>query len=203
MPEPKWSGRIPPPDTGGGATSLTDLTDVTGTPGLGKSPVDDGSGTFPLTPVTTQQDLDAILAEVAGVVWHNIGDPGEPPFLSNFRNMGDPWSPARYRVLANSTVRLQGTLVCDDTTISNATWIPIFQLPVEYAPGDNLEFSTLTNDNAISRMYVWDDGTVVWGGYVQTLGPPPGPITRLPINFLSWSTAGPTTQLTAALEARR
>jgi hypothetical protein len=179
--------------TPGSATSpgsLTDLTDVTGTPGLGKSPVDDGSGTFPLTPITTQQDLDDVLARVAGVTWNDIGTPNQPPFQSSFRNIGDPWSPARYRVLANSTVRLQGTVTSDDPSIADATWIPIFQLPAEVAPGHNLEFSALTNDNAISRMYVWNDGTVVWGGYA--IGPH-APITRLPLNFLSWSTQGPAT----------
>jgi hypothetical protein len=174
----------------GGPTSLTDLTDVNGTPGLGKSPVDDGTGTYNLTPVTTQTDLNDVLDRVANVVWNDIGTPGQPPFQSSFRNIGDPWSPCRYRTLANSTVRLQGTVTCDDPTIADATWIPIFQLPPEVAPGHNLEFSALTNDNAISRMYIWTDGTVVWGGYA--IGPH-APIARLPLNFLSWSTQGPAT----------
>jgi hypothetical protein len=202
MPQPHWAGRIPEDQTsgGGGATTLTELTDVTGTPGLGKSPVDDGTATFPLTPVTTQADLDAVLAEVAAVNWHNIGTPGEPPFQSQFRNIGDPWSPARYRLLANSTVRMQGTITCDDPTIIDSTWVPIFTLPAEAAPDYNLEFTALTNDNAWSKLYIWDTGDVIWAGYVIGTH---APIARLPLNFLSWSTSGPTTQLAQALTNQR
>jgi hypothetical protein len=178
-----------PPGPVGPPGSLTDLTDVTGTTGLRKAPVDDGSGTFPLTPVTTQDDLDAVLTSVATVNWHNIGDPGQPPFLSGFRNIGDPWSPARYRTLANSTVRLQGTICCDDTTIADSTWIPIFTLPPQAAPDYNLEFCALTNDNAFSRLYIWNTGDIIWAGYIMG---PHAPISRLPLNFISWSTTGPT-----------
>jgi hypothetical protein len=53
----------------GGPQSLTDLTDVTGEPGPGMSPVGDHSGEFPLTQVPTQADIDAILALV---VWHRV-----------------------------------------------------------------------------------------------------------------------------------
>jgi len=169
---------------------LRDLHDVetAADPGFGSSPVDDGSGVYPLTRVTTQDDLNNVLAEVAGVVWHDIGAPGEPAFQPDWRNIGEPWSPARFRILANSTVRLQGTVCCQDPSIADATWIPIFQLPASVAPGANLEFSALTNDNAISRMYIWADGWVVWAGYA--LGPH-APVSRLPLNFLSWSTTGP------------
>lgn len=172
---------------GGGPTSLTDLTDVTGLPGVGKAPVSVAGGDFPLTHIVTQTDLDAVLSTVAGVEWHDIGSAGEPPFLSGFRNIGDPWSPARYRMLANSTVRIQGTVCCDDATIEDATWIPIFQLPADAAPANNLEFVTLTNDDAWSRIIVWTDGTVVWGGYTTV---PHVAVSRLPINMLSWSTSG-------------
>jgi hypothetical protein len=191
----------PGPQGPPGASTLTELTDVTGAGGPGLSPVGAPTGSdFPLTRVTTQDDLDAILAEVAAVNWHNIGAPGEPPFLSQFRNIGDPWSPCRYRTLANSTVRLQGTICCDDQTIADATWIPIFQLPPEAAPDYTLEFSALTNDNAFSKLYVWDDGNVIWGGYTG-IGPN-APIARLPLNFLSWSTSGPAPMLTDAIAAR-
>jgi hypothetical protein len=182
-----------------GATTLTDLTDVTGAGGYGQSPVDDGSSTFPLTRVTTQEDLQAVLASVAAVTWHDIGAAGEPAFQSQFRNIGDPWSPARFRILANSTVRMQGTVTCDDQTIADANWIPIFTLPPEARPDYNLEFMALTNDNAISKLYVWNDGTVVWAGYAIGTH---APISRLPLNFLSWSTTGPATMLADALAAR-
>jgi len=187
------------PPGAAGASSLTDLTDVTGAGGYGQSPVDDGSSTFPLTRVTTQEDLEAVLAEVAAVNWHNIGQPGEPAFLSQFRNIGDPWSPCRYRMLANSTVRMQGTVTCDDPSVADATWVPIFTLPPEATPDYSLEFCALTNDDAFSKLYVWDTGDVIWGGYV--LGPH-APISRLPLNFLSWSTTGPVPMLADALAAR-
>lgn len=43
--------------------SLTDLSDVTGTPGLGKAPVADQSGDFPLTEVATQDYVDQKVSE--------------------------------------------------------------------------------------------------------------------------------------------
>ena len=42
---------------------------------------------------------------------------------------GDPWAPARYRLTLNNVVYLEGSLRNPDTTIADATWIPIFQLP--------------------------------------------------------------------------
>lgn len=188
MPEPHWSGRNPS-TTGGGSSTLTGLTDVTGQPNPGTAPVYDHSGIAPLTPVTTQDDLDAVLTSVAAITWHDIGAAGEPAFQSAFRNMGDPWSPLRYRILANSTIRLQGTICCDDQTISDSTWVPICQLPPECAPGYNLEFCALTNDNAFSRLYIWEDGSVIWAGYVIGTH---APVSRLPLNFISWTTAEPT-----------
>ena len=154
---------------------------------------------FPLTRVTTQEDLEEILAQVAAVDWHNIGAAGEPAFQSQFRNIGDPWSPLRYRILANSTVRMQGTICCDDQTIADATWVPIFTLPPEARPDYTLEFSALTNDDAFSRVYIWNTGEVIWGGYAVGAH---APIARLPLNFLSWSTAGPITTLADAVAAR-
>jgi hypothetical protein len=64
----------------GPPTSLVDLTDVTGTPAPGLSPVYDNTGIAPLTAITTQQDLDAILAQV---VWHKVQD-----------ITADPWQPS-------------------------------------------------------------------------------------------------------------
>jgi hypothetical protein len=177
------------PPGSGTASSLTDLTDVSGAPGPGKSPVGDQTGVeFTLLPVTTQDDLDNVLAEVAAVNWHDIGAAGEPAFQSQFRNIGDPWSPARFRVLANSTVRLQGTVSCDDQTIVDSTWLPIFTLPGECAPGYSLEFGVVTNDNAVSKLLVWEDGEVLWGGY--QIGSH-ATIERLPLNGISWSTGVP------------
>lgn len=172
----------------GGTMTLADLSDVSGTPAPGKGPVYENADSAVIVPVTTTADLDAVLSAVAAVDWHDIGAPGEPPFQSSFRNIGDPWSPARYRMLANSTVRLQGTVTSDDQTIADATWVPLFTLPPEAAPDYSLEFCALTNDNAFSKLIIWANGDVIWGGYVMG---PHAPISRLPLNFLSWSTAGP------------
>src|SRR5262245_30815007 len=69
----------------GGATSLTDLNDVTGDPGPGKAPVANEAGDeFPLTHVVTQADLDAILEEV---VWHRV------------REMTGDWQPSNPTVV--------------------------------------------------------------------------------------------------------
>jgi len=66
--------------TGGGPMSLTDLTDVTGIPGLGQSPVSDGSDSFPLTHIVTETDLAAVLGSVRIVV---------PITANQIRHVGD------------------------------------------------------------------------------------------------------------------
>jgi hypothetical protein len=72
-------GGPPGPPGPAGATTLAALTDVTGTPGPSKAPVyDANTGLAPLTAVPTQDDLDAILAQV---VWHKVDalvDPWQP-----------------------------------------------------------------------------------------------------------------------------
>ncbi|MFL5660122.1 MAG: hypothetical protein ACJ8BW_02090 [Ktedonobacteraceae bacterium] len=49
---------VPGSGSGGPPGTLTDLADVTGTPGIGKAPVSDESGEFPLTEVATQAYVD-------------------------------------------------------------------------------------------------------------------------------------------------
>jgi hypothetical protein len=153
-------------NAGGGATTLAGLTDVTGTPGLNKSPVDDGSGVYPLTEITTRSDLDGILASVAAVEWHDVGKPGEPPFQSEFSNLGSPWSPARFRHTLNNTVYLQGTVTHPSDFDPQSTWLPIFQLPAELMPSGSIQFGCISNDNSMSKVVVWEDGAVIWGGYI-------------------------------------
>ena len=178
MPEPKWSGRMKPPDSGG-ATTLTELTDVTGTPGPNKAPVYDAdTGIAPLTEIPTQADLDQVLADVARTDWINL------ELLSGFNNIGDPWAVARYRRTLNSTVYLEGSIRNPDTTISEATWIPIAQLPEDSRPTAALEFDALTNDDAMSKIVVWPDGQVVWAGF--RIGQH-GTIDRLSLNNVNFS----------------
>jgi hypothetical protein len=151
---------------GGGATSLTDLSDVTGSPGLNKAPVDDGSGVYPLTEITTREDLDAILASVAHVEWHDVGKPGEPPFQPGWTNFGPPWSPLRFRNTLNSTVYLQGAVVHNADFDPQSTWLPIFQLPPALVPNGAIQYGCISNDNSVSKVVVWEDGMVIWGGYI-------------------------------------
>jgi hypothetical protein len=151
----------------GGPTSLTDLSDVSGEPGPNKSPVGDPSGLeFTLTEVPTQADLDAILAGVAHVDWHDVGKPGEPLFQPGFSNLGPPWSPARFRHTLNNTVYLQGTVTHPADFDPESTWLPIFQLPPELIPNGSIQFGCISNDNSMSKIVVWEDGMVIWGGYI-------------------------------------
>jgi len=183
MPEPKWAGRVPPADSGsggGGATTLTELADVTGEPGPGKSPVYDGNtGMAPLTRVTTEDDLDAILGQVAEVEWDVVGAADGPPFLSGFRPTGDPWAVPRFRRTLNNVVHIEGQITNDDQTAGAATWLPMFQLPPDCLPGMPLRYGCLANDNSIGKVIVWTDGLVLWGGYVLGPGAPGIPYVSL------------------------
>ena len=208
MPEPHWAGREPTPTNGGGgATTLTELSDVTGDPGFGKSPVDDGTSTFPLTRVTTQEDLDAILNSVAAVTFHNIGDPGEPPFQNGYRNTGDGWCPAGWRLTLNNVIHIQGSVSNDDPASGEPVRTPIFQLPANARPAGNLRFHCLVNDNATGEVVVWAaDGNVMWAGYVHhaegsdPASPPP--IGYLSLDSISFSFGGASLLLEQALEQR-
>jgi len=73
------------PPTGGGASSLLDLTDVTGDPGAGKSPVDDGTATFELTHVASQEYVDAAIDD-ALARWATLGQK-----LSFVDTLTSPW----------------------------------------------------------------------------------------------------------------
>jgi hypothetical protein len=170
MPQPKWAGHNPddtqgPPGPPGtpGATTLLELTDVTGNPGTyGNTPTDDGTGAFPLTRTVTQDDLDAVLTSVADVVWHNIGDPGEPAFWNDFTNVGGGWAPARYRLTLNNIVHIEGVIACP-TVLEQP--IVMFQLPDNCLPGANLPF--IVEAGGISRIVVQADGAVLWSQYVM------------------------------------
>lgn len=143
--------------------SLTDLSDVTGEPAPGYSPVaDETSSEFPLTRVVTQEDLDAILALVARVDFHEVGAEGEPPFENDFRNYGLGWAPARWRHAANSVVHLDG-VICRDAKLTDAT--RLFTLPEGSRPDTNLVF-LCASENSVSRVDVMSDGGVEWRAYL-------------------------------------
>jgi len=70
---------------GVGDSSLTDLTDVTGTPGAGKAPVDDGTSTFELTHVASQEYVDQAISDAQGR-WAALGQK-----LSFVDTIAQPW----------------------------------------------------------------------------------------------------------------
>jgi hypothetical protein len=136
---------------------LRDLQDVdtSSDPGLGASPVDDGSGVYPLTRVSTTEDVDAILAGVAAVDWRYL-DP-----LNGFENLpslfGDNWAPLRYRLTLNNIVHLEG-LVKPPPGQSGSP-IVIAMLPQECHSGYDLVFpakSAIPNEEG--HVYFRSDG---------------------------------------------
>jgi hypothetical protein len=158
-------------EASGGATTLTDLTDVTGTAGLNKSPVDDGSGVFPLTEVTTRADLDAVLASVAAVNWVDLElQNGFSTWAGEPDLDGIVWAPARYRLTLNNVVHLEGVVI-HDTLLSDADApLVIAQLPPECSPGMALWFDCPTHVQYLARVDVHGDGTLVFRGVFGATG---------------------------------
>jgi hypothetical protein len=139
---------------------LRDLDDVdtSSDPGLGASPVDDGSGVYPLTRVSTTDDVTAILATVARVEYHGFGMRNQPPLLGGWTNYGPSWAQARYRHNANNNVALNG-LICREEPLTEQT--PILTLPPGVTPDQDLVFM-VASAQSVSRVDVYADGNVVW-----------------------------------------
>jgi hypothetical protein len=139
---------------------LRDLDDVVTTddPGLGSSPVDDGSGVYPLTRITTKEDVEGILDTVAHVEYHGFGLRGQPPLQGGFVNYGPSWAPARYRHNANNNVALNG-LICREEPLTEQT--PILTMPEGVRPDQDLVFM-VPSAQSVSRVDVYADGNVVW-----------------------------------------
>lgn len=136
---------------------LRDLQDVhtTDDPGQGASPVDDGSGTYPLTLVTTQSSLDGILASVAAVEWHYL----EP--LNGFENLpnlfGDNWAPLRYRLTLNNIVHLEGLL--KPPPGQSGSPVVICVMPEDCRSGYDLAFPAKSSiPNEEGHVYLRSDG---------------------------------------------
>ncbi len=146
------------------ARRLADLADVTGPATMAGAPVYDGVE-YPLTQIPTQESLDAILASVAYVDWHDLelqngfmSYPGQPDLD------GIVWAPARYRLTLNNVVHLEG-LVVHDTLLSDADGpLVIAQLPPECSPGLALWFDCPTHVQYLARVDVYGDGTIVFRG---------------------------------------
>jgi hypothetical protein len=169
---------------------LRDLHDVDATvdPGLGASPVDDGSGTYPLTRVSTTADVDAILATVAKVEYHRFGDPGEPTLENGFQDYGPPFAPARWRLNANNTLRLDGAITRAEPLIEPTL---IATLPEGCRP-DARHVFLAPSDQSISRIDVDAGGNIVWYVYLVVGGT--GAQGYLSLSSISYSpvpTVGP------------
>ncbi len=113
--------------------------------------------------------LDA--AELATVVWHVVGDAGEPAFESGFGNAPGAWAPCRFRLAADSVVFVEGMAVRDDPIHNADIPLPVFQLPAAAAPGGDLQFVVYGGaDLGASLILVSAAGLVSWNGYVGDAG---------------------------------
>jgi hypothetical protein len=154
------SGPPGPPGPPGTSGSLTDLTDVTGTPGLGKAPVDDGTGVYPLTQVTTTEDLDAILASVAHVDWRPLDlQPGFAPFGQGF---ADP----RYRLTLNNVVHVEGMVACVPPLSENDVGKVLATVAADSLPSGTLLFGCPAFGNN-ARFDVQTDGRITFEGMLM------------------------------------
>ena len=146
-----------------GATTLAELTDVTGNPEFGQSPVSDTAGAeFPFTRVTTQDDLDAVLTAVANIEWQPLPlNPGWAPFA------GADAAPPRYRLLLNNAVYVEGLVEHLAGPLKQVNQgSPIGKLPVEASPGTTLTLMQPSNGQYPVRVDVQGDGTIVFMGYL-------------------------------------
>ena len=198
MPEPHWSGRNPSPAGEGGATSLTELTDVTGDPGFGKSPVDDGSSTFPLTRVTTQADLDAILEQVAAVTWFDL-DLGDG--ITNAADdpaVNPDTVRARCRLTLNNLVFIEAVLKCEPPLTNAQSGRVLATLPPETVPGARLIFLCGSSGQNPAEIDVLADGTIVF----ETFFGGTANAAIVTLCGISFSIGGPSSVVTDALAAR-
>ncbi len=152
------------------ARRLADLADVTGLPTMAGAPVYDGAE-YPLTQIPTQQSLDAILASVAAVEWHDLElrngfstYPGQPDLD------GIVWAPARYRLTLNNVVHLEGVVIADRLLTDADAPIVIGQLPPECSPGLALWFDCPTHVQYLARVDVYADGTLTFRGVLAGEG---------------------------------
>jgi hypothetical protein len=144
---------------GGGASTLTALTDVTGTPGLNKAPVDDGSGVYPLTEIPTQESLDAILASVAHVDWR-------PLVLLDrrFAPFGQGYADPAWRLTLNNVVHMQGLVASSPPLTDNDAGALLGTLDADSWPLAKLLFGCPGNPGNNARFDVEGDGRIVFNG---------------------------------------
>lgn len=198
-PQPHWAGRNPDPnpsgDGGGGATTLTGLTDVTGTPGPGKSPVDDGTTTFPLTRVTTQEDLQAILDQVAAVTWFDLALADGITNAADDPAVNPDTVRARCRLTLNNLVYVEAVLKCDPPLANAQSGRVLATLPPETWPGARLIFLCGSSGQNPAEIDVLADGTIVF----ETFFGGTANAEMVTLCGISFSIGGPTSIVTDAL----
>jgi hypothetical protein len=181
----------PPGPAGPSGGTLTDLTDVAGTTGTGKAPVDDGTGTYQLTPVTTTNDLNNILAQVAAVEWHYL----QP--LNGFQNYvdvyGGDWVKLRYRHTLNNIVHLEGMLTRNPPIEEAEEPIVLAVMPEVSRSGYSLVFAATCTEDVLGRIDLQPDGSLVLTSQAAS------PISWLSLCGISWSVEGDNVVLAQAL----
>lgn len=146
----------------GGAGTLADLTDVSGTPGPGKSPLGDETGSaFTLTPVVSQADLDALLAAVAAVNWRPLElEPG-------FDVYSDPqFATPKYRLTLNNVVHVEGMVGCSPPLGEDDAGKTVATLAGDSCPDATLLYGCPAFGNA-ARFDVNPDGEITFQGMLM------------------------------------
>lgn len=145
-------------------TSLTDLVDVSGTPGDRKSPVYDPAGTLALlTEIFTQADIGLILTAVAETNWR-------PLDLADGITNNDGYVPGRYRLTLNNTVYLEGVLGCTPPLTETDTGRVVAMLPAECNPGYTLIFSVPATGQNPVELRINPDGTITYQSHFYGTG---------------------------------
>jgi hypothetical protein len=145
----------------GGASSLTGLDDVSGTPGPNKAPVGDDTGTnFTLLPVVTQQDLDAILASVAEVDWRPLD------LQAGFVPYGNGFADPRYRLTLNNVVHAEGMVGCNPPLSEDDTGKLVATFATDALPSGRLLFGCPAFGNN-ARFDVDPDGKITFEGMLM------------------------------------
>jgi hypothetical protein len=141
---------------------LRDLQDVktAADPGLGAAPVDDGSGTYPLTRVSTTEDVDAILAGVAYVDWRPL------TLDQRFTSYGDGFADPAYRLTLNNVVHMQGLVACNPPLSDDDTGMVLTTFDLDARPLGKLLFGCPAYGNN-ARFDVNPDGTVTFQGMLM------------------------------------
>jgi hypothetical protein len=154
--------------------TLTDLTDVTGTPGPNKAPVyDANTGVAPLTVVPTQADLDAILDQV---VWHKVHDITTSPWQPSNPNAvltpdGVTFGPYADGASDGSSLRYLGLNGQPFTAVTNLAYNIRYRSDDEQATQGHAPYCRVftTDSNGDQHDAVFTPGSQIYQG----LGPGP------------------------------